>query len=96
MPRGPSPTVAKRARRMADNAVKQLEVWCKSGLPECYKTLENDALCDWYPDLPWEPEGLVIAAKHIIGNHGEVLDLVQEKFQFDMRADLQKAIQEAS
>jgi hypothetical protein len=87
-------TTPGRAKKLADDALKKLEVYCKTGLPDCYTSFE-DQLFDFYPDLPWDPVGMKIALEHILEKHEPTLLLVKETFKFDMLADIKLALKEA-
>lgn len=80
-------TSPKVARKMADNLMKHVKGWLHVGLPDCYKNFE-DQMDDFYPDLPWDHDGLIVACQHILDNHGNTLDEVKKKFKFDLRKSL--------
>jgi len=78
--------MSERARIMADNLMNKVRGYTQDGLPDCYASFQ-EYLYDFWPDLPWDGEA-VTSCKHILEQHGEVLDLVQAKFGFDLRAEV--------
>lgn len=88
-----SSTPPARAKEMAENAASELEDWIKDGLDPVYgknkKKAIFNALCDFYPSLPWDDAGSRIAAKHLLDKYRPLIEQVEAKFNCKMVKDLQ-------
>ena len=88
------PTSQEDAVRMANKAADKLVGYCSgAGFPSCYKTFE-DSLSDFYPDLPWDTEGMQIALQYIIDNRTPMIEEVKSKFGYDLMAEFQRVLAE--
>ena len=79
------PTSPARAVQLANKAADKLDHYCLLGFPAVYKNKVRSVLSDWYPDLPWDHEGIQVVADHLLTVRAPTLDAFTQKFGFDMR-----------
>jgi len=69
----------------AEYAIQELEHVSNNGLPDCYKTF-FDYLCDFWPDLPWDREGLKATCRLLL-DHAR-LPTIREKILAEWDRDV--------
>ena len=91
------PDHGRDARRLGKKLLAQLAEYGKNGLPEVYAEA-GEYLHDMYPDLPWDPEGTLIALEWML-QRPELKQINKdwiENIGFNIQAELQGAWRETN
>jgi hypothetical protein len=77
----------------AEYAILQLQDVVRSGLMDCYASFE-DSLSDFYPDLPWTPEGAAESLRLILADPRlqEIQMALLALYGFDLGSELEAAL----
>jgi len=76
-------------------AIRKLQDVANLGLMDCYESFER-SLADFYPDLPWNPEGMAEAVRLILADarFPAIRDQILALHGFDLGAELEAALRD--